>query len=135
MSDEFEPAAEKQQLTTPPSNDRILVILGILGIAGTVAGTIFVSFNFGLGVLIGSVLAFVNYYWLQRSLKTIFAAAAEGEKPRMLAGTYFMRYIILGVVIAIIYAADLLPIVAVILGMAGFGFAAIVEAFIRVFSR
>ncbi len=134
MSDDPEPAADEQQLTIPPSHDRILVILACLAIAGTIVGMTLASFRFGLGIFAGSFLAFVNYYWLKRSLKIIFAAAAEGEKPRMLAGNYFLRYIILGAVIAIIYAGDLLPIVPVILGMGGFGFAVIVEAFIRVFA-
>ncbi|HLA94973.1 MAG TPA: ATP synthase subunit I [Pyrinomonadaceae bacterium] len=119
-------------MTTPLEHGRILVILAVLGILGTIAGMIFHSTRFGLGILVGSGLAFANYYWLKRSLKTIFAAAAEGEKPRMLAGNYFLRYIILGAIVAAIYAGDLLPIVPVILGMAGFGFAVVVEAIIRV---
>lgn len=134
MNDEREPVGESQQLTTPLQHSRILVILAVLGILGTVAGIAFHSTRFGLGILVGSALAFANYYWLKRSLKSIFAAAADGEKPRMLAGSYFLRYIILGLVIAIIYAGDLLPIVPVILGMGGFGFAVIVEAFLRIVS-
>lgn len=134
MNDESEPVGESQQLTTPLQHNRILVIQAVLGIVGTIAGVALHSVPFGLGILVGSVLAFANYYWLRRSLKAIFAAAAEGEKPRMLAGSYFLRYIVLAVVIAIIYAGDLLPIVPVILGMAGFGFAVIVEAFLRVVS-
>jgi len=132
VNDEPEPVGESQQLTTPLEHGRILVILAVLGILGTIAGMIFHSTRFGLGILVGSGLAFANYYWLKRSLKTIFAAAAEGEKPRMLAGNYFLRYIILGAIVAAIYAGDLLPIVPVILGMAGFGFAVVVEAIIRV---
>lgn len=135
MNDEPEPVGESQQLTTPLQHSRILVILAVLGIVGTIAGIAFHTVRFGFGILVGSALAFANYYWLKRSLKTIFAAAAEGEKPRILGGSYFLRYIIPGLVIAVIYAADLLPIVPVILGMAGFGFAVVVEAFIRVFYK
>jgi hypothetical protein len=134
VSEDLDHAGSDRQLTTPPQHGRILVILGILGIAGAIAGAIFVSGRFGLGVLVGSGLAFANYYWLKCSLKTIFDVAAQGQKPRMLAGNYFLRYIILGAVVAVIYAADLLPIVAVILGMAGFGFAVVTEGLIRLFS-
>jgi hypothetical protein len=135
VSDEPEPAGESQQLTTPLRHGRILVILAVLGVIGTIAGAVLHSARFGVGVLAGSGLAFANYYWLKRSLKTIFATAADGQRPRMLAGNYFLRYIILGAIVAIIYAGDLLPIVPVILGMAGFGFAVVVEAFIRVFYK
>lgn len=134
MSDENEPVGESQQLTKPLRHGRILVILGIMGLLGSFVGAIFYSPRVGLGILVGSGLAFANYYWLKRSLRTIFAEAAAGKKPRMLAGSYFLRYIVLGLILAAIYAGDLLPIVPVILGMAGFGFAVVAEAFIRVFS-
>lgn len=134
MSEDFDPADHDQQLTTPPRHGRILVILAVLGVAGAIAGAIFVSGRFGLGILVGSGLAFANYYWLKRSLKTIFEVAAAGQKPRMLAGSYFLRYMVLGAIVAVIYAADLLPIVSVIVGMAGFGFAVVAEGLIRLFS-
>jgi hypothetical protein len=109
--------------------------MAVLGIAGGIAGFAFGSFRFGLGVLIGTALAFVNYYWLKSSLRKIFAAAESGERPRMLAGKYFLRYLVLAGVIAVIYAADLLPVVALILGLGAFGFAVVVEGLIRMFHR
>ena len=134
VSEDLEPADGDQQLTTPPRNERILVILAVLGIGGSIAGTALVSARFGLAVLIGCVLAFVNYYWMQRSLKKIFSSAAEGEKPRFLGAGYFIRYLVLGTVVAIIYTLDLLPISGLLIGMAGFGFAILVEGFLRVFN-
>ena len=84
--------------------------------------------------MLGSALAFVNYFWLKRSLKTIFDTAAEGQKPRMLAAGYFAEYAVLGLVVAAVYIGNLVPIVALILGLAGFGFAVVLEGFIRIFS-
>jgi hypothetical protein len=51
----------------------------------------------------------------------------------MLAGKYFVRYIVLAIVVAMIYMTGVLPIVAVILGLAAFGFAVVVEGLIRIF--
>lgn len=133
MGEDFEPTTEAVEIVPPPSHERILWIMAALGVGGGIAGVAFRSFDFGLGILIGTALAFVNYYWLKSSLRTIFAAAASGEKPKMLAGKYFVRYIILAVVVAIIYVTGLVPIVPVILGMAGFGFAVVIEGIIRVF--
>ena len=120
---------------TPPNHQRILVIMAVLGILGTLAGMVFHSVGFGLGILVGVILAFVNYYWLRYSLAKVFAAAAEGEKPRISAIRYILRYVTLAAVIAIIFAVGILPIVPVILGMGGFGFAVVVDGVIRIFQK
>lgn len=134
MSDDLQPV-EDQQSIMPISHQRILVIMAVLGVLGGIAGFAFVSSSVGFGVLIGSFLAFVNYYWLKVSLKKVFDnAAADGEKPRLLALRYFTRYLVLGCIIAIFYATEAVSIVGLILGMAGFGFAVVVEGFIRIFS-
>jgi len=135
MSEDFEPSAAASKDALPPSNDRILWIMGIIGAGGAIAGAVASSFRFGLGIFLGTLLAFVNYFWLKSSLRRIFSAAATGERPRMLAGKYFLRYIVLAAVVAAIYATDLVPIVALILGLAAFGFAVVVEGLMRMFSR
>jgi len=135
MSEGFEPSETPALPGPEPSNRRILVIMAVLGVAGGIAGSAFSSFRFGLGILIGTALAFVNYFWLKSSLRKIFSAAQSGERPRMLAGKYFLRYIILGSVVTVIYAADLLPIVPVILGLTTFAFAVVIEGIMRMFSR
>ncbi|MDQ3490527.1 MAG: ATP synthase subunit I [Acidobacteriota bacterium] len=132
MSDDTEPA--ESQNIVPLSHRRILVIMAVLSLLGSIAGFAFVSATFGFGVFIGSFLAFVNYYWLKISLRRIFDDAAEGEKPKLLALRYFTRYLVLGAIIAVIYATGAVSIVGVILGMAGFGFAVVVDGFIRIFS-
>lgn len=135
MGEEFEPFETPAQPGPEPSNRRILVIMAVLGVAGGIVGIALSSFRFGLGILVGTALAFANYFWLKSSLRRIFSAAESGERPRMLAGKYFLRYLILGAVVAIIYAADLLPIVAVILGLTTFAFAVVIEGIMRMFSR
>ena len=55
--------------------------MAFLGIAGGIAGFAFESFAFGLGIVIGTALAFANYYWLKSSLRKIFDAASSGERP------------------------------------------------------
>lgn len=126
------PADTKEPM--PPSHKRILAIMAMLGILGASAGAIFHSIGFGVGVLFGTVLAFANYYWLRYSLRKVFAEAAEGERPKISAIRYILRYVTLAAVIAIIFALGILPIVPVILGMAGFGFAVVVDGIIRIFS-
>jgi len=117
----------------PPSHDRILVIMAVLGVLGTVGGIVFHSIGFGIGILLGVALAFGNYYWLRYSLKKVFAEAAEGEKPRISAIRYILRYFTLAGVIAIVFAVGILPVVPVILGMGGFGFAVVIDGILRIF--
>ena len=117
----------------PPTHGRILLIMAVLGAIGAIAGAIFLSLEFGIGILIGTGLAFVNYYWLRYSLRKVFADAAEGEKPKISALRYISRYLALAAVIAAIYATGVLPIVPVILGLGAFGFAVVVDGIIRIF--
>ena len=107
--------------------------MAVLGAVGAIAGAVFLSIEFGIGILIGTGLAFVNYYWLRYSLRKVFADAAEGEKPKISALRYISRYLALAAVIAAIYATGVLPIVPVILGLGAFGFAVVVDGIIRRF--
>lgn len=136
MSDEIEPVVSAEQAIVPISHRRILVIMAVIGLAGSVAGATFISVSFGAGVFIGSVLAFINYYWLKVSLKKIFDLAAEtGERPRLLALKYFARYLVLGSIVAVLYATGIVSAVGVILGMGIFGFAVVIEGILRIFSN
>jgi hypothetical protein len=124
--------------TTPPppiSHRRILWTMGLVSILGALAGLIFVSWQFGLGVLFGGVLSLVNYFWLKVSLKRIFDnAIAHGDKPRFLAVRYFSRYVTLGAILAIVFLTETIPVIAVVLGLASFALAIVIEGLIRLFS-
>lgn len=117
------------------SHRRILVLMAAIGAAASLLTAFLVSPNFGIGVFIGFAIAFVNYFWLKRTLRQIFEAAKEtGQRPRMLVGKYFLRYLVLGIFVAVVYATGFLPITALIFGMAGFGLAIVAEGIIRLFS-
>ena len=120
---------------TPISNRRILLIMAVVIILGTLGISIFGSGRSALGFFIGGALAFVNYYWLKNSLQRIFVQTAEGEyKPRYSATHYISRYLTLGAIIGIVFLTKIVPVAAVILGLASFSFAILIEGFIRIFS-
>jgi hypothetical protein len=133
VSADFEPDDPDQPLTTEARNDRILVILAVLSVGGSIAGAVLADARFGLGVLVGCVLAFANYFWMRRSLRAIFSTAAEGQKPSFVGAGYFIRYLVLGGIVAFFHVFGILPIAAVLVGMAGFGFAILFEAALRGF--
>lgn len=134
MSDENQPFPPSDDKIMPPEHDRILWIMAAVGIIGAIAGAMAVSLSSGIGFLLGIVLAFGSYFWLKHSLGKVFAEAGESEKPKVSAIRYLARYLTLGFVVTLIYAVNIVPIIAVILGMAGFGFAVMIDGIIRIFS-
>src|SRR5688572_12331077 len=135
MSDPIEPSAPARSDVKPLSHGRILKLMGVLGLAATVLGSVFAGLHFGLGVLAGSVLAFVNYYWLKFSLKKVFDLASEtGQKPRLLGLKFFGRYVVLAAIVAVLYATDAVSVIGLVLGLGSFGFAVVLEGIIRIFS-
>jgi len=134
MSDDSEPIAEEQENFVPLTHRRILIVMGTIAAFGSLLSLIFISRLFGLGVLIGGVLSFVNYYWLKFSLKKIFARVADGEKPRFLGLRYLFRYVVLGVILTVVFLTESIPVVAVIAGLGSFALAIVVEGILRLFS-
>lgn len=134
MSDEHQPLPQSDEDFMPPEHDRILWIMAFVGIFGAIAGWLAVSFVSGLGFLLGTGLAFGSFFWLKHSLSKVFAEVGESEKPKISAIRYLARYLTIGMIVALIYAVNIVPIIAVILGMAGFGFAVMIDGIIRIFS-
>jgi len=135
MSEVTDSDAALQEPPAPISNRRILWIMAVVIVLGSIASFIYVSQLFGLGVLIGGILSFINYFWLKSSLKKMFVETAEGEhKPHYSAARYISRYLTLGAVLGIVFLTHTVPIEAVVLGIGSFAFAIIIEAFIRIFS-
>ena len=133
MSEETEPFETVKPDIKQLSHKRILLVMALVIIAETIFGFIYVSVSFGWGILIGGVLSFVNYYWLKNSLKAVFDRIVHDETPRFLATKYILRYVAFGTVLAIIYLTKTVPIVAVILGLASFALAIVIEGIIRIF--
>ena len=135
MSEDSEQTAGEQQSTVQTlSHRRILFLMALAALLGAIVGFAFGSASFGIGVLIGGALSLGNYYWLKRSLKTVFDKAAAGESAGFLAGKYILRYMAFGAVLTIVYLTKTVPVVAVLLGLASFALAIIFEAFLRIFN-
>jgi len=123
-----------EEVIQPISHNRILVLMAAAAVLGGILTALFVSPNFGFGVLIGGALSLINYWWLKRSLKVVIDGAIAGGAPHFLAGRALIRYAAFGVILAILYLSKAVPMVAVLLGLASFAVAIILEAFIRIFN-
>lgn len=134
MSEEEKTFQTVEQTVQPLTHRRILTILAVCAIVGTILSFVLHSASFGLGFLIGGILSLINYYWLKISLKKVFDSAEADEKPRISATGYLLRYVVFGGLLVLIYLTRLIPMTAVILGLSSFAFAILIEAFIRMFS-
>ena len=134
MSGDTEPIAEEPGNVVPLTHRRILTVMAAVAVLSSLISFVSVSWQFGLGVLFGGILSFINYYWLKFSLKKVFERTAHGERPRFLAVRYLSRYLVLGGILLIVFLTKTVPVVSVILGMASFAFAIVIEGFIRLFA-
>lgn len=134
MSDDYEQDATGQSNIALLSHQRILWTMAFVVILGSIAGFVFVSRQFGFGVVIGGTLSFINYLWLKLSLRKVFDNAADGTRPGFLAVRYFARYAALAGVLGIVFLLKVIPVVAVIAGLSSFAVAIVIEGFLRLFS-
>jgi hypothetical protein len=135
MSEISEPVASEENEHAPRlSHRRILWIMAIVLAIAVALSLIYAQRDFTLGLIIGGILAFLNYFWLKSSLKNIFDTMAVGEKPRFLAARYFLRYATLGAVAAVVFITEIVSIVAVLLGLSSIALAIVVEGLIRIFT-
>jgi small-conductance mechanosensitive channel len=75
------------------------------------------------GLLIGAVLAWLNFRWLRRGLDGLVAASAAqagAENPRVPLGTYFaaaFRYGLIAMVVYVIFKILKVPLASMVVGM------------------
>ena len=133
MGDDLDPLTVGPEMPPTLSHRRLLVIMAFVIAAGAIAGTIFANYRFGIGVLIGGGMSYINYFWQQRSTSSLFAKVATGGGSNFLAVIYLLRYVAIGLFVSFFYFTDLLPVAAIILGLAAFALAVVVEGMIGIF--
>lgn len=115
------------------SHRGILIVMSVLVIAGALAGFVFGGRMWGFGVMIGGVLSFVNYFWLERSTRAMFDQAAIATTG-ILAAKYILRYAAIGLILLLVHLTGVLPVAAVILGLAAFAFAVVIQGLKNIFT-
>lgn len=132
MGEDLDPLTTESDVK-PISHRGILIVMSVLIVAGAIAGFAFVGRSFGLGVIFGGILSFANYFWLERSTRAIFSQAAVASTG-ILAAKYILRYAAIGLVLLLIYMTGAFPVAAVILGLAAFAFAVVVQGLKNIFT-
>jgi small-conductance mechanosensitive channel len=87
--------------------------------------------KWGVGLVIGTAFAWLNYRWLRRGINTFVLASkaqAGSEKPRVPIGTYFLvlfRYGLIAFAVYVIFEYLNVPLLSMITGLCALAVAAI----------
>ena len=135
MGDQSPALSSEDPVNANISHRRLLIEMAVLIAVGAVVGFIFGGARFGIGVLFGGALAFVNYYWLKLSTAAIFERAFSGGQGWWLPLRFILRYFALGAVVLAVHFSGIMPAAAVIAGLAAFAIAVVVDGFISIFRR
>jgi hypothetical protein len=132
MGEEFDP------LTTAGSprvisNRGIVIVMVMLIVIGTIFGFVFGKNRVGFGFLIGGILAFANYFWLERATRVLFEQRTPASSA-VLALKYILRYVAIGAVLLLLFFADIVSIPAVIAGLSAFAFAVVIQGLKNIFT-
>lgn len=132
MGDDFDPLTI-ETAPKPIRHAQILVAMGLVIVTMTIAGFVFRGASFGFGVIFGGVLAYANYFWLDRSTRAIFSKNAIASTG-ILAAKYILRYAALGGILWLVYSTGAFPVVSVIAGLASFAFAVVLQGLKNIFT-
>ena len=108
----------------------LTLVFGVVASAAAFAG----SRLWAAGLLIGAVLAWLNFRWLRRGLDALVAASAAQAgvaKPRVPLGTYFaavFRYGLIALLVYVIFKILKVPLASMVVGMCALAAAAIAES-------
>lgn len=125
------PEAEHASLTGLRTERRIAWLTLAFGAAACVAAALAGSRVWAGGLLIGAVLAWMNFRWMRRGLDALVAASAAqagAEKPRVPLGAYFaavFRYGLIALVVYVIFKVLQVPLASMVVGMCALAAAAI----------
>jgi hypothetical protein len=112
----------------------------IFGVIAALAVAFAKSPRAGIGIGIGSLLAWLNYHWLDQALASLatVAAAQEGSpNARVPASIYWKfvgRYVLIGLVVYVSVHYFDVPILAVLMGLLALGAGAMAESLYQVFT-
>src|SRR5271168_4854924 len=112
----------------------------IFGVIAALAVAFAKSPRAGIGIGIGSLLAWLNYHWLDQALASLatVAAAQEGSpNARVPAAIYWKfvgRYVLIGLVVYVSVHYFDVPILAVLIGLLALGAGAMAESLYQVFT-
>ena len=112
------------------TEQRIANLTLVFGAAGAAVAWRFFSWRDAAGVLLGAVLAWLNFRWLRRAMDALVGASSDpaGPRPQQAQVAAALRaagrYALLGFAIYAIFKLFGVPILSMVLGLCSLGAAA-----------
>jgi len=109
------------------TEQRIAWLTLILGGAAATVTAAMRRWPWAEGLVIGALLAWLNFRWLKRGLDALVAAAVAQEgaaKPRVPLGTWFrmiFRYVLIALCVYVIFEYLKVPLVSMLAGLCALG--------------
>ena len=127
------PLPSKSTLPDPALRTERRIAWLTLAFGATAASTLALAGNrpWAAGLLIGAILAWLNFRWLRRAMDALVAASAAqagAEKPRVPLATYFaavFRYALIALIVYVIFKFLGIPLASMVVGMCALAAAAI----------
>jgi small-conductance mechanosensitive channel len=113
------------------TEQRISWLTLVFGGLAALAAAILHNRVWGVGLIIGAVLAYFNFRWLRRGLDELVSAStaqADRKKPQVPLGSYFLalvRYGLIGLTVYVIFKYLHVPLASMVVGLCALGAAAI----------
>lgn len=86
--------------------------------------------KFTRGVLVGGILALINYYWLDASWRNILEiASSSATGPAIPIGRYILRYLTIGIIVYLMNFYDVASILGILIGLCMIAAGILIEAF------
>jgi hypothetical protein len=99
----------------------------LLGAAAGVATGLRYEWRWGIGIMIGAALGWMNFRWLKQGLDALtqtIAAEAPQSKGMVPLGAYFkalFRYALIALIVYVIFKYLKVPVLSMILGLCALG--------------
>ena len=77
---------------------------------------IFTPFDFYLGVLLGGFISILNFYWMERGLRGIFASTAGKVKSGVMA-KYYIRLVLTAIVLYFLISNATVNVIGLLIGL------------------
>jgi small-conductance mechanosensitive channel len=109
---------------------RIAWLTLIVGALAAVGASFLFTIRIGAGVLVGAVLAWINFRWLEHALNAVTRASiaqAGSPQARVPVLSYLgmvARYALIGGVVYVIFSRLQIPILSMLVGLCALGVAA-----------
>ena len=120
---------------------RIAVLTLALGAAAATIVAVVVTWRWGIGILLGAALAWVNFQWLEQGLEAISRLAVAqscAPKPRISLWVWikvFSRYGLIAILLYTAWGFLHIPVVSMLAGLCALGAAVMAEGLYEIIGR